>query len=200
MLGNAVRTIFLFGVSSWPRRSVRCPGRTRPKANRPLKAPLWPHLQRGFLSRPPRPPAWAAAQVYGTSSSIAQCLPGVPTRLKLRLGLFQGRHAIRARHRAMERERPEPPQIIRAASHLIDAADIPLAAEHGVVGAVLVDPGAKAGRAHGECHESIGLRRELVRQLRPQVLDQLAHGLGDGFDALEVENLLVDALEVPPGS
>jgi hypothetical protein len=39
----------------------------------------------------------------------------------------------------------------RAASDFIDAADIPLAAEHGVVRAVLVNPRAKAGRAHGEC-------------------------------------------------
>jgi hypothetical protein len=37
-----------------------------------------------------------------------------------------------------------------AASNFIDAADIPLAAEHGVVLAVLVDPRAKAGKAHGE--------------------------------------------------
>ena len=29
-------------------------------------------------------------------------LPGVPALLKLRLGLFQGRHAIRARHRAVD--------------------------------------------------------------------------------------------------
>src|SRR5436190_21336841 len=29
--------------------------------------------------------------------------------------------------------------------------------------------------ARGECHDSIGLRRELVRQLRPQVLYQFAH-------------------------
>jgi hypothetical protein len=38
--------------------------------------------------------------------------------------------------------------MLGAASNFIDAADIPLAAKHGVVGAVLVDPGAKAGRAH----------------------------------------------------
>ena len=65
--------------------------------------------------------------------------------------------------------------MLGAASDFLDAADIPLAAEHGIVGAVLVDPGAEAGRAHGECHESIGLRRQLVRQLGPQILDQLAH-------------------------
>jgi hypothetical protein len=31
MFGNWARTIFLFGVSSWHRRSVRCPGRTQPR-------------------------------------------------------------------------------------------------------------------------------------------------------------------------
>ena len=35
-----------------------------------------------------------------------------------------------------------------------------------------------------------------VRQFRPQVLDQLAHRLGDGFDAFEVENFLVDAFDL----
>ena len=44
---------------------------------------------------------------------------------------------------------------------------------------------------------SVGrLRRQLARQLRPQVLDQLAHGVGDGFDAFEVENFLVDAFDL----
>jgi uncharacterized protein (DUF934 family) len=33
--------------------------------------------------------------------------------------------------------------------------------------------------------ESIGFRRELVRQIGPQLLDQLAHRLRDGFDAFE---------------
>ena len=42
----------------------------------------------------------------------------------------------------------------------------------------------------------IGLRWELVHQLRPQVLDQLAHRLGDGFDVLEVENFPMDALDL----
>jgi hypothetical protein len=46
------------------------------------------------------------------------------------------------------------------------------------------------------CHESIGLRWELVHQLRPQVLNQLAHRLGDCFDVFEVENFLVDALDL----
>jgi hypothetical protein len=43
---------------------------------------------------------------------------------------------------------------------------------------------------------SIGFRWELVRQLRPQVFDQLAHRLGDGFDVFEVENFLVDAFNL----
>jgi hypothetical protein len=40
-------------------------------------------------------------------------------------------------------------------SNFIDVADIPLAANHGVVRAVLVDPRAKPGRAHGERHSVI---------------------------------------------
>jgi hypothetical protein len=46
------------------------------------------------------------------------------------------------------------------------------------------------------CHESIGLRWELVHQLPPQVPNQLAHRLGDGIDVFEVENFLVDALDL----
>jgi hypothetical protein len=42
----------------------------------------------------------------------------------------------------------------------------------------------------------LDLRWELVHQLRPQVLDQLAHRLGDGFDVFEVENFLVDARSI----
>jgi hypothetical protein len=42
--------------------------------------------------------------------------------------------------------------MLGAASNFIDAANIPLAAEYGVVPAVLVDPGAKAGRAELEGH------------------------------------------------
>jgi hypothetical protein len=42
--------------------------------------------------------------------------------------------------------------MLGAASDFLDAADIPLAAEHGIVGAVLVDPGAEAGRAELEGH------------------------------------------------
>jgi hypothetical protein len=38
--------------------------------------------------------------------------------------------------------------------------------------------------------------RELMRQLRPQIFDQIAHRLGDGFDVLEVENFLVDAFNL----
>jgi hypothetical protein len=55
----------------------------------------------------------------------------------------------------MEGERPEPPQIIRAAAHLIDATDVPPSGVDGVVWAVLVDPGAEAGRAELEGNQSI---------------------------------------------
>ena len=41
---------------------------------------------------------------------------------------------------------------IGAGAGLIDAADAPLAAEHAVIGNVLVDAVAKAGRAHLEGH------------------------------------------------
>jgi hypothetical protein len=72
-------------------------------------------------------------------------LPRVPTLLKLRLGLFQGRHPIRARHRTVDGHRPEPAQTVGSAPGLIDAADIPVTAVDGVVRAVLVDRGAEAG-------------------------------------------------------
>ena len=122
MLGNAVRAIFLFGVSSWPRRSVRCPGRTQPKANRPLKAPLWPHLRRGFSF-----PTASASGVGGSASlwhlfQHRPRLPGVPALLELRLGLLQSRHAIRARHRVVDGHRPEPAQIVGTAACFVDAA------------------------------------------------------------------------------
>ena len=35
-----------------------------------------------------------------------------------------------------------------------------------------------------------------MHQFRPQVLDQLAHRLGDGFDVFEVEKFLVDAFDL----
>jgi hypothetical protein len=72
--------------------------------------------------------------------------PTPPTRsssLKLRLGLFQGRHAVRSRHRTVDGHGPEPAQTVGAAAGLIDAADLPAAAEDGQVRAVLVDPGAR---------------------------------------------------------
>ena len=49
-------------------------------------------------------------------------------------------------------ERPRPAHVVRKTAALIDAANLPLAAEHAVVDAVLVDAVAKAGRAHGERH------------------------------------------------
>jgi hypothetical protein len=49
-------------------------------------------------------------------------LPGVPALLKLRLGLFQSRHAIGASHRAVRIHGPEPTQTVGASAGLIDAA------------------------------------------------------------------------------
>jgi hypothetical protein len=83
---------------------------------------------------------------YGTSSSFAPRLPGVPALLKLSLGFLQGRHAICSRHRAVDCYRPEPAQIVGTAAGLINAPDLPLAGKDGVVRAVFVDPGAEAGR------------------------------------------------------
>ena len=61
--------------------------------------------------------------------------------------------------------------MIGTASNFIDAADIPLPAEYGVVRAVLVDPGAQAGRAHGERHQSLvaggGSRTGIAVQASP---------------------------------
>lgn len=35
-----------------------------------------------------------------------------------------------------------------------------------------------------------------MRQFRPQVLDQFAHRIGDGFDALELQNFFVYSLDL----
>src|SRR5262249_54591162 len=40
------------------------------------------------------------------------------------------------------------------------------------------------------------LRRQLVHQLRPQLLNQLAHRFGDGFDAFELDDFLVNAFNL----
>src|SRR6476619_4150127 len=74
-------------------------------------------------------------------------LPCVPAFLKLRLGFLYGRHAIRARHRTVDGQRPEPAQIVGTAARFVDAADLPLAGNDSVVRTVLVDPGAEAAQA-----------------------------------------------------
>ena len=56
-------------------------------------------------------------------------------------------HAIRACHRTVDGQRPEPAQIVWTSAGLVDAADLPLAGNDGVVRTVLVDPGAEAARA-----------------------------------------------------
>jgi hypothetical protein len=47
---------------------------------------------------------------------------------------------------------PEPAQIIGTATGLVNAANRPSAAVDGVIRSVLIGPGAKAGRTHGESH------------------------------------------------
>ena len=71
----------------------------------------------------------------------------------LSLTATQGGHAIRARHRTVDGHRPEPAQIVGTAARFVDAADLPLAGNDGVVRAVLVDPGAKSGWAEFESHQ-----------------------------------------------
>jgi len=73
----------------------------------------------------------------------------------LSLTATQGGHAIRACHRTVDGHRPEPAQIVGTAACFVDAADLPLADNDGVVGAVLVDPGAEAGRAELETPQTV---------------------------------------------
>jgi hypothetical protein len=85
---------------------------------------------------PPRPSLRTqqrrVAQVASLSLlQLRPRLPGVPALLKLRLGLFQGRHAIRSRHRTVDGHRPEPAQAVGTATGLIDATNIPLAGKDG---------------------------------------------------------------------
>jgi hypothetical protein len=89
-------------------------------------------------------------QPLPTSPTPSRC----PALLKLRLGLLLGRHAVRSCHWTVGIHRPEPPQTVGAAACLVDAADLPLTSEDRVVRAILVDPGAEAGWAHGERHRS----------------------------------------------
>jgi hypothetical protein len=79
------------------------------------------------------------SETQATSSSFAHAFLGIPTLLKVRFGIIQGRHAVRApRHRTVDGHRPEPSADRRDRAGLVDAAD-----------AVLVDRGAEASR-HGE--------------------------------------------------
>jgi hypothetical protein len=48
----------------------------------------------------------------------------------------------------------------------------------------------------GRDRSQLAFGGSFVQQLRPQVFDQLAHRLGDGFDVLEVEDFPVDALDL----
>src|SRR5205823_13344107 len=56
-----------------------------------------------------------------------------------------------------------------------------------------------AGRCHARFAQPSGpwlLRRQLVHELRPHVLDQLAHIVADSFDAVEFQKLLVQLLKL----
>jgi len=53
------------------------------------------------------------------------------------------------------RRTAEPAQIVGTAACAVDADDLPLADNDGVVGAVLVDPGAEAGRAELETPQTV---------------------------------------------
>jgi hypothetical protein len=71
--------------------------------------------------------------------------------MKLRLGLFQSLHSPPIVSGPFANQR----RLSGTAACLMDAADLPLTCEDGVVGPVLVDPGAEAGRAHCGGHQSI---------------------------------------------
>ena len=57
--------------------------------------------------------------------------------------------------------------MLGAAARLVDTPDRPIAAVHGVVGAVLVDPGAEAGRAEFEGYALLLPRLECDDDLFP---------------------------------
>ena len=65
------------------RRSVRCPGLSPSKANRPLKAPRWPHLRRGFSLARALNPGW------GTSSNSAKAGARILANIFVRLCIAQ---------------------------------------------------------------------------------------------------------------
>jgi hypothetical protein len=76
----------------------------------------------------------ASGRLYFTLPLPASPTPSRrPSLLKLRLGLFKGRHAARARHRTVDGQRPGPAQTVGTAVRLIDATNIPLATVDGVV-------------------------------------------------------------------
>jgi hypothetical protein len=64
-------------------------------------------------------------------------------------------------------QRPEPAQTVGTAAGLVDATNIPSATVDGVVRAVLIDPRAEAGRAHGERHQSVTSRLSRLSASRP---------------------------------
>lgn len=86
--------------------------------------------------------------------------PPIPTPLEPRLRHFAGGLVTvgvdvrwSRQHNAVER--PEEPDGIRNAAAFVDATYIPVATEHAVIDAVLIDAVAKAGRAELEGHTAL---------------------------------------------
>jgi len=62
----------------------------------------------------------------------------------------------------------KPAQIVRTAARFVDAADLPLAGNDGVIRPVLVDPGAEAGWAHGKRHSERRVGCKQTRRCRSE--------------------------------
>src|SRR3954467_14798487 len=102
-----------------------------------------PILGRLFFFNPPPPAspnAFQASQLFRNCALASDLLPNLPSFIRrvcsgfaLVWGVLQGRHPTRVRHRTGDGERPEPTQVIRATSGLIDPANCPFAAVDGVL-------------------------------------------------------------------
>jgi hypothetical protein len=61
-------------------------------------------------------------------------------------------------------QRPNPAHVIGETAALLDPANQPLAAEHAVINAVLVDPRAEAGRSKLEGHLAARIKKKNPRR------------------------------------
>jgi hypothetical protein len=123
---------------------------------------------------------------------VRPLLPLVPAPLKLRLGLVQGRHSIRARHRAGDRHRPEPAQAAGSAAGLIDAADLPLAAVMLSARSLSIPEPRPVGRS---LRAISTLWRELRYEFRPNGLHHCPYFLRDGFEDRRFNHVAMDRLQ-----